>query len=144
MWIQGLKALTTSLHCTTSYVKLTFSHARYQPNHILLNISECIEVDDLIENTHKHPLGQNATLHQVTIMLSTSKNDLFPGLNQLLTTGADDPFQLSPERQRHFWKRTFSEVASMVTWWTFLRTDPVKMICTNGRVQMRARVLIAA
>ena len=34
-------------------------------------------------------LGKKATIHKVTIMLSTSKNVLFPGHN-LLTTGADD------------------------------------------------------
>ena len=37
------------------------------------------------------PLGKTATIHQVTTMLATSKNVLFPGNNHLLTTGADDP-----------------------------------------------------
>ena len=32
-----------------------------------------------------------ATIHQVTTMLATSKNFLFPGHNHLLTTGSDDP-----------------------------------------------------
>ena len=32
-----------------------------------------------------------ATIHQVTTMLATSKNVLFPGHNPLLTTGTDDP-----------------------------------------------------
>ena len=46
-------------------------------------------------------LHKKATIHQVTTMLATSKNVLFPGHNHLLTTGADDPtFWLSPERQR--------------------------------------------
>ena len=31
------------------------------------------------------------TIHQVTTMVATSKNVLFPGHNHLLTTGADDP-----------------------------------------------------
>ena len=35
--------------------------------------------------------GQKATIHQVTTMLATSKNVLFPGHNHLQTTGADDP-----------------------------------------------------
>ena len=36
-----------------------------------------------------------------TTMLATSKNVLFPGLNQLLTTGGDDPtIRLSPECQQ--------------------------------------------
>ena len=32
-----------------------------------------------------------ATIHQLTTMLSTSKNNLFPGHNHLLNTGTDDP-----------------------------------------------------
>ena len=32
-----------------------------------------------------------ATIHQVTTMLATSKNALFPVYNQLLTTSTDDP-----------------------------------------------------
>ena len=36
-------------------------------------------------------LGKKATIHQLTTMLSVSKNGLFPGHNHLLTTGADDP-----------------------------------------------------
>ena len=36
-------------------------------------------------------LGQKATIHQVTTMLATSKNVLFPRHNHLLTTGAEDP-----------------------------------------------------
>ena len=35
-------------------------------------------------------LGKKATIHQVTAMLATSKNVLFPGHIPLLTTGADD------------------------------------------------------
>ena len=35
--------------------------------------------------------AKKATIHQVTTMLATSKNVLFPGHNNLLTTGADDP-----------------------------------------------------
>ena len=34
---------------------------------------------------------KKATVHQVTTMLATSKNVLFPGHNHLLTTGTDDP-----------------------------------------------------
>ena len=34
--------------------------------------------------------GKKATIHQVTTMLATSKNVLFPGHNHLLTTGAGD------------------------------------------------------
>ena len=35
-------------------------------------------------------LRKKATIHQVTTMLATSKNVLFPGQNHLLTTGTDD------------------------------------------------------
>ena len=35
-------------------------------------------------------LGKKATIHQVTTMLATSKNVLFPGSKHLLTTGTDD------------------------------------------------------
>ena len=35
--------------------------------------------------------GQKIIIHQLTTMLDTSKNVLFPGHNYLLTTGADDP-----------------------------------------------------
>ena len=46
-------------------------------------------------------LYKKATIHQVTTMLATSKNVLFPGHNHLPTTGTDDPtLWLSPERQR--------------------------------------------
>ena len=36
-------------------------------------------------------LPPKATIHQVTTMLATSKNVLFPSHNHLLTTGTDDP-----------------------------------------------------
>ena len=36
-------------------------------------------------------LGKKATIRQVTTTLAISKNVLFPGPNNLLTTGADDP-----------------------------------------------------
>ena len=34
--------------------------------------------------------AQQNTIHQVSTMLATSKNVLFPGHNHLLTTGTDD------------------------------------------------------
>ena len=36
-------------------------------------------------------LAKTNTIHQLTTMLSTSKNVLLSGHNHLLTTGADDP-----------------------------------------------------
>ena len=41
--------------------------------------------------TGLHTLNKQATIHQVTTMLATSKNVLFTGHNHLLTTGIDDP-----------------------------------------------------
>ena len=41
--------------------------------------------------TQYQSLCAKATIHQVTTMLATSKNVLFPGHNHLLTTGTDDP-----------------------------------------------------
>ena len=38
-----------------------------------------------------HCAKKNPTLHQVTTMLVTSRNVLFPGHNHLPTTGTDDP-----------------------------------------------------
>ena len=35
-------------------------------------------------------LCKKATIHQVTTVLATSKNVLFPGHNHMLTTGTDD------------------------------------------------------
>ena len=45
------------------------------------------------DSTHYIHWAKKATIHQVTTMLATSKNILFPaaGHNYLLTTGADDP-----------------------------------------------------
>ena len=40
---------------------------------------------------HDTSQGKTATIHQVTTMLATSENVLFPGYNQVLTTSADDP-----------------------------------------------------
>ena len=38
-----------------------------------------------------HTQRKKATIHQLTTMLSTSKNVLVPGHNHLLTTSADEP-----------------------------------------------------
>ena len=38
-----------------------------------------------------YPLGKKPIVHQLTTMLSTSENVLFPRYNHLLTTRADDP-----------------------------------------------------
>ena len=45
----------------------------------------------LISPTFYWHHAKKATIHQVTTMLATSKNVLFPGHNHLLTTSADDP-----------------------------------------------------
>ena len=55
------------------------------------------------------PLRKKNTIHQLTTMVSASKNALFPGHNHLLTTSADDPILwLSHEHQR---------VKSHQYWW---------------------------
>ena len=38
--------------------------------------------------------GRKDTIKQLTIMLASSRNVLFPGHNYLLTIGADDPWRL--------------------------------------------------
>ena len=38
-----------------------------------------------------HATVRKASIHQLSTMLFTSKNVLFPGYNHLLPTGADDP-----------------------------------------------------
>ena len=43
-----------------------------------------------IPNNYSVPLRKNTTNHQVTTMLATSKNVLYPSHNHLLTTGAED------------------------------------------------------
>ena len=82
-------------------------------------------------HTHVHEqmaLRKKATIHQVTTMLATSKNVLFPGHNHLLTTGIEDPSFagaraiIKVSGHQYWWlgprNRTFLEVASMVvTWW---------------------------
>ena len=47
--------------------------------------------EPVVTHITSHWAKKNPTMHQVTTMLATSKNVLFPGHNQLLTTGADDP-----------------------------------------------------
>ena len=40
--------------------------------------------------TFTYIVQKKATIHQVTTMLATYKNVLFPGHNHLITTGTDD------------------------------------------------------
>ena len=44
-----------------------------------------------MEGNHYFSLCKKAIIHQVTTMLTTYKDVLFPGHNHLLTTGIDDP-----------------------------------------------------
>ena len=67
-------------------------------------------------------LRKKATIHQVTTMLTTSKNVLFPDHNHLLTTSANNQSEglsaLVVSRWLGPGNRTFLEVAGMVvTWW---------------------------
>ena len=47
-------------------------------------------VHSLLHHDMMSSTAQKGTIHQVTTMLTTSKNVLFPGHNHLLTTGAYD------------------------------------------------------
>ena len=96
--------------------------SNYQAASIIIT-RPCVWFDNLeMEGRVEYSLHKNATIHQVTTMLSTAKNVLFLGHNHLLTTSTDEPtLSLSPEHQG-----TFLEVASVVViWWivAFLRRD---------------------
>ena len=58
----------------------------------VLQHDPCTQLNKHSANTVKLHLSlrKKATIHQLTIMLSTSKNVLFPGHNHLLTTSDDD------------------------------------------------------
>ena len=43
------------------------------------------------------------TIHQVTTMLATSENVIFPGQNHLLTTGTDDSLALKVSSHQYQW-----------------------------------------
>ena len=116
--------------------------------YISVKIQSCLRIQVkryrfcTITNQHYgQTLCKKATIHQVTTMLTTSKNVLFTGHNHLLTTSADDPSlsrwcsfdnqsvrSSAPVVSRWLWpgNRTFLEVASVVvTWWimAFLHTE---------------------
>ena len=85
--------------------------------------------------------AQKNTIHQVTIMLATSKNVLFSGHNHLLTTADTQVIiKVKVHQQqgysRWLWpgNRTILEVASMVvTWWTvaFLPSESLRWWTTQ-------------
>ena len=52
---------------------------------------QLVTVCPLGQGTLLHTAQKKNTIHQVTTMLSTSKNVLLPCRNHLLTTDADDP-----------------------------------------------------
>ena len=56
-------------------------------------LMQCVSSTSSVVVMQLFPFVQckKATIHQVTTMLSTSKNVLFPGHIHLLTTSADDP-----------------------------------------------------
>ena len=90
------------------------------------------------------------TYHQVTTMLDTSKNVLFPGHNHLLTTGADDPILagawviIKVSGHQYQWLaggydlkiRTFFEVAStVVIWWIVFFLHSVNCCDCENKLQ---------
>ena len=64
------------LHCSSSYDVYDFKCE--------VRVSYCNYRNTAQKKT-------NSTIHQVSTMLATSKNVLFPGCNHLLTIGTDDP-----------------------------------------------------
>ena len=71
---------------------------------------------DVIMHLHKHG-RKKATIHQLTTMLSTSKNVLFPGHYHLLATGTDDlTLWLSPERPQHLYTWPMLWIKSYTVW----------------------------
>ena len=50
-----------------------------------------------------HSQRKQATIHQLTTMLSTPKNVLFPGHNHLLTTGAGAWAIIKVKGHQHRW-----------------------------------------
>ena len=78
-----------------------------------------------------YTLCKKSTIHQVTVILSTSRKVIFPGHNHLLTTSADDPSLgarviITVKGHQYRWltwwlspgNRAILEVANMVvTWW---------------------------
>ena len=57
---------------------------------VVSEIGEKVKVLNNAKTLLEITLRKKATIHQVTIMLATSKNVLFPGHKHLLTIGADD------------------------------------------------------
>ena len=93
---------------------------------IIHHWSECTSVH--LQHIH---WAKKATIHQATAMLATSKNVLFPGHNDLLTTGTDDlTLWLSPKHQlAYFWIWDHLDclainltISTTITWITFLDT----------------------
>ena len=70
-----------------------FTLLEYVPFHADVHLYSVtrLKVDVYNAPTQNNTSGKiKHTIHQVTIMLVTSKNALFPSHNHLLTTGADD------------------------------------------------------
>ena len=77
-----------------SLVCLYYKHCHNWPNKRMGYMSKTKHDQNNVTYTGKIATIQQVTtmlIHQVTTMLATSKNVLFPCHNHLLTTGADDP-----------------------------------------------------
>ena len=91
-----------SLFADTFWYSLPVKHQGDQlfhlPTYLLKQIERLkqrrsLAIMQRVVNTGKYchiSLHKKATIHQVTTMLATSKNVLFPGHNHLLTTGGND------------------------------------------------------
>ena len=66
------------------------SHKRIPPPPFPPSTHTYVTIISLYFHHNLLSLRKKATIHQLTTMLATSKNVLFPGHNHLLTTGTDD------------------------------------------------------
>ena len=64
-----------------------------------------------------HYRAKKPTIHQVTTMLATSKNVLFPGHNHLPTTSTDNPIQQFDYRLSASYDLEIGHFSKWLAWW---------------------------
>ena len=70
---------------------LSRMNLKHEPNGEVLSMANPSFASPLcMPSIFSQALHQKGTIHQVITMLATSKSVLFPGHNNLLTTGVDD------------------------------------------------------
>ena len=94
MLITSSNAIFTQREFSWQLPQVAFGkHTRPSPNQPLLHTHSCFPGPMWLQAACKNRreiTAQKATINQVTTMLATSKNVLFPGPNHLLTIGIDD------------------------------------------------------